>query len=295
MTDDAPRPHTANSQTLHAIVGDVHGELDSLLSLEERVHSFAEQHGFAATHFVLVGDLVDRGPNSAGVVEHARKGVAAGTHSVILGNHEEAMLAAIDAHAPELLIEAGTALPPIFQSYEVSQNYARSSSRLFPPEVFGIHRVLDWLAQGGHATMKSYGSSEPTDLTSWHVPPEHLRFLCSLPLLWKSDDLIVTHAIPDPGALESQYSTDADIRRAAITSILWGRRVPQSLSIRRGSTCPGTVRRRRSGGGGGSRWCRSIREPPTAADSPPGARSWIASSPLLGHTSSRPPVRCFPE
>ena len=228
MTDDAPRPHTANSQTLHAIVGDVHGELDSLLSLEERVHSFAEQHGFAATHFVLVGDLVDRGPNSAGVVEHARKGVAAGTHSVILGNHEEAMLAALDAHAPELLIEAGTALPPIFQSYEVSQNYARSSSRLFPPEVFGIYRVLDWLAQGGYATMKSYGSSEPTDLTSWHVPPEHLRFLCSLPLLWKSDDLIVTHAIPDPGALESQYSTDADIRRAAITSILWGRRVPQS-------------------------------------------------------------------
>ena len=111
MTDDAPRSQTVSTQTLHAIVGDVHGELDSLLSLEERVHSFAEQHGFAATHFVLVGDLVDRGPNSAGVVEHARKGVAAGTHSVILGNHEEAMLAALDAHAPELLIEAGTALP----------------------------------------------------------------------------------------------------------------------------------------------------------------------------------------
>ncbi|MEZ4650959.1 MAG: metallophosphoesterase [Candidatus Eisenbacteria bacterium] len=215
------------ARTLHAIVGDVHGELESLLSLEERVHALAAHHGYVP-HFVLVGDLVDRGPDSAGVVEHARKGVAAGTHSVILGNHEEAMLAAIDTHAPELLAEAGCALPPTLQTYEASQKYSRSSARLFPDEVFGIYRVLDWLAQGGFATMRSYGSTEPTDLRSWRIPPEHLRFLCGLPLLWTSDDVIVTHAIPDPGALEDQHDTDPDVRRAAITSILWGRRVPKS-------------------------------------------------------------------
>lgn len=70
------------------IVGDVHGELDALHGvLAAAGHDLAEGHA-AGRHLVFVGDLVDRGPDSPGVVRLVKSLVARGFASAIMGNHE---------------------------------------------------------------------------------------------------------------------------------------------------------------------------------------------------------------
>ncbi len=84
---------------LHAIVGDIHGCFDALRRLEDRVARHAARQGLEP-HIVSVGDLVDRGPQSAEVVRHFRRGAAAGTHTALMGNHEQMMIATLHAYAP---------------------------------------------------------------------------------------------------------------------------------------------------------------------------------------------------
>ncbi len=64
------------------IVGDVHGCLDELLALVERCGDPRD------TRYVLVGDLVAKGPDSRGVVAWARTSGA----EAVLGNHDAAVL-----------------------------------------------------------------------------------------------------------------------------------------------------------------------------------------------------------
>jgi hypothetical protein len=64
------------------IVGDVHGCLDELLALVERCGAPGN------TRYVMVGDLVAKGPDSQGVVAWAR----ASKVDAVLGNHDAAVL-----------------------------------------------------------------------------------------------------------------------------------------------------------------------------------------------------------
>ena len=73
------------------IIGDVHGMLPELESL---VGLLRPQEG---DRFALLGDLVDKGPDSIGVVDYVRKLVGAFPGStVIAGNHEESALRLYD-------------------------------------------------------------------------------------------------------------------------------------------------------------------------------------------------------
>ncbi|HEY6475151.1 MAG TPA: metallophosphoesterase [Polyangia bacterium] len=67
------------------IVGDVHGCLDELLAL------LAHAGRTPRDRVVLVGDLVAKGPNSAGVVRWARESGA----DAVLGNHDAHVLRAV--------------------------------------------------------------------------------------------------------------------------------------------------------------------------------------------------------
>ena len=70
------------------VVGDVHGEIEPLRVLLERL-GYSEHgkhpHG---RRLVFVGDLVDRGPDSAGVVKLVSRMIDAGNAQCVLGNHE---------------------------------------------------------------------------------------------------------------------------------------------------------------------------------------------------------------
>jgi hypothetical protein len=69
------------------IVGDVHGELQGLERLLARLGYDAEGR-HPSRRLVFVGDLVDRGPDSVGVVERVSAWVEAGRAQCVLGNHE---------------------------------------------------------------------------------------------------------------------------------------------------------------------------------------------------------------
>lgn len=70
------------------IIGDVHGELDTLVRL--LAHLGYDSQGAHPEHrkLVFVGDLCDRGPNSYGVIELVRLLITHGNAYAILGNHE---------------------------------------------------------------------------------------------------------------------------------------------------------------------------------------------------------------
>jgi hypothetical protein len=70
------------------IVGDIHGELDALLGLLAVAGYDADGRHPEGRCLVFLGDLVDRGPDSPGVVRLVRSLVEAGRAFAILGNHE---------------------------------------------------------------------------------------------------------------------------------------------------------------------------------------------------------------
>lgn len=97
------------------VIGDVHGHLELLKAL-------LGKYGVApGAQVCLVGDLIDRGPDSRGVVRYVRE---SGIRTV-LGNHERMML--------DTLLPVLDGLPA-----------PRESRQL-------------WLANGGRATLISYG------------------------------------------------------------------------------------------------------------------------------------------
>lgn len=77
-------------------IGDIHGRLDLMKELLEQIEVDDGKRDQASTHIIFLGDLVDRGPDSAGVVEMAMKLKKKGGHNVrfLMGNHEEVFLKA---------------------------------------------------------------------------------------------------------------------------------------------------------------------------------------------------------
>ena len=70
-------------------IGDIHGRLDLLEDLLAKIHAELQHHPSAKTLLVFVGDLIDRGPSSAQVIERLRTYQRPGIQPVfLLGNHE---------------------------------------------------------------------------------------------------------------------------------------------------------------------------------------------------------------
>lgn len=83
------------ADTVYYAIGDVHGELDKLDRLLGYIRDDAHSAG-AAYKVVLLGDLIDRGPDSRSVMSRAMAAEAAGEAIVLKGNHEALMLHAYD-------------------------------------------------------------------------------------------------------------------------------------------------------------------------------------------------------
>src|SRR3982750_3956493 len=74
-------------------IGDIHGRLDLLEELLAKIHAELQHHPALKTLLVFVGDLIDRGPHSAQVIERLRTYSRPGIQPIfILGNHEEVLL-----------------------------------------------------------------------------------------------------------------------------------------------------------------------------------------------------------
>lgn len=96
--NESPKGSFPNGHRAYAI-GDIHGRLDLLEQLMSRIEADDDARPAAATTLIFLGDLVDRGPESAQVVDYLlalRKRRGAEHTRFLLGNHEEVFLAALE-------------------------------------------------------------------------------------------------------------------------------------------------------------------------------------------------------
>ena len=110
-------------------VGDIHGCLDKL----SRLMAACEAHaGGRAARYVFLGDYIDRGPQSRGVIEllMRRQAGQPGTTVCLSGNHEQM---AIDAHASERAV-------PLWLANNGASTLRNYGGGRISPE------HLDWLA-----------------------------------------------------------------------------------------------------------------------------------------------------
>ncbi|KAJ9488438.1 hypothetical protein VN97_g4840 [Penicillium thymicola] len=178
------------------IVGDVHGMRKSLEALLDKV-SFDKNKG---DHLILVGDLVNKGPDSSGVVDLAIKLGA----SAVRGNHENAVLNAA--------AEINTTRDNLLNSEDLTGSPA-------VPENPAVNRPGDNVRDfdtpnksASTATTGATGSHSTASVLSTH----QLDWLAALPLMLRvklphvptsslGDTLIVVHAGLVPGiSLEDQ-------------------------------------------------------------------------------------------
>ena len=74
------------------VIGDIHGRLDLYSAMIRAIEADAAALGADAVRVVLLGDLVDRGPDSAGVLARTRAWQRQRQVRVLAGNHEEMFL-----------------------------------------------------------------------------------------------------------------------------------------------------------------------------------------------------------
>ncbi|MEE4317350.1 MAG: metallophosphoesterase family protein [Erythrobacter sp.] len=97
----APKLPSVPRGTRYYVIGDIHGRLDLYTAMIGAIEEDDLSAAPADTRIVLLGDLVDRGPDSAGVLARTRLWQQSRSVRVLAGNHEEMFLAAFEK--PEAL------------------------------------------------------------------------------------------------------------------------------------------------------------------------------------------------
>jgi serine/threonine protein phosphatase 1 len=152
------------------LVGDIHGRLDLLLEMDRKIEADIEDEQRSLV--IYLGDLIDRGPDSRGVIEHLRTDRNPKFLRLSLrGNHDDVFLRFLE----------------------------------------DPHREWGWFDLGGRETLRSYGlvldphrdrKLEPKvlqDLLRTHIPQGHRDYLLKTPLWAKCGDFLFVHAGIQPG------------------------------------------------------------------------------------------------
>jgi serine/threonine protein phosphatase 1 len=166
-------------------IGDIHGHIGLLQAAHDLIADDMARNG--AGPVIHLGDLVDRGPDSRGVLDFLLAGIAAGQDWVVLkGNHDR-----------------------------MFWRFLRDPMEQEP----GLRADLGWLHPklGGPDTLWSYGVANAADrpVAKVHadaravVPQAHLDFILSRPSLHLAGDCAFVHAGIRPGIpLQDQTETD---------------------------------------------------------------------------------------
>lgn len=160
-------------------VGDIHGRLDLFEQLVARIEADDASRGASDTTVVLLGDLVDRGPDSSRVIDRARRWARQRKVRFVGGNHEEMFLSA-------------------FERDEALRHFLR---------------------YGGKETLLSYPLDQRTYdratleelrvLMPLIVPPEHIAFMKAMEPHVSIGDYLFVHAGIRPGLpVDEQQQSD---------------------------------------------------------------------------------------
>lgn len=188
--------------TIYA-VGDIHGDLTLLTKMRSELASRCS----SGDTIVYLGDYVDRGPESFGVVDCLCSPIPDVTEVFLMGNHERFFIEALD--------------PAI--------NPRQSKMEL------GISWYVAWLFHGGIQTLNSYKIQRDIlpslgDIKEHYcegvehvtmdmisnlrnelqrvVPPHHIEFLRNLKLMHVQDNFVFAHAGIDPNRKLSSQEED---------------------------------------------------------------------------------------
>lgn len=173
-----PLPAAPPGQRIY-VIGDIHGRLDLLTALALSIEADDQARGAAETTIVLLGDLIDRGPDSAAVIAFVREWQARRRVRVICGNHEEMFLRSFD-------------------NLSIFRNFLRYGGRetvlSYPvdPQAFQAADMAD-----AQALMRAA------------VPPDDIAFMEGFEDFVVAGDYLLVHAGILPGqALEDQRTED---------------------------------------------------------------------------------------
>lgn len=180
--DGAGEPSVPPGYRVYA-VGDVHGRLDLLDDALSRIEADIDSRARAQNIIVFLGDLIDRGPSSAQVIERVRTYRRPAVRTVFLsGNHEEVLLRLL-----------------------------RGESRF----------LRDWLSFGGAQCARSYGISstalkrmdpgQAVEVLRQKIPGHDQAFLKSFVDTFRIGSYLFVHAGVRPGVPLSDQ-TQADLR-----------------------------------------------------------------------------------
>ncbi|WP_439579522.1 metallophosphoesterase family protein [Elioraea sp.] len=172
----APQPAPASlppGLRLYA-VGDTHGCAEKLDAIHARIAEDAAHAPEPEQVIVYLGDYVDRGPDSRGVIERVLAPPIPATAVYLCGNHEAMMLEVLDHPADDSALAL-------------------------------------WLRNGGVATLTSYGLNGADEPRDWigRIPADHLGFLRGLARRHRAGGYLFVHAGIRPGVpLDAQDEED---------------------------------------------------------------------------------------
>ena len=172
-------------------IGDIHGDLEALQVLFQRLPALE-----ASDTVVFLGDYIDRGPSSAGVVAWVRDFTRATEARVVTlrGNHEDAWLQVVDHGWPEFIFPRGNGCLECYRSFtggavpreEDSPTPAEFESMcsggFFPPEVVTWMREMPFFYEDDHAIYVHAGLKREGD---HFLPPADVE--PKRALLWLRD------------------------------------------------------------------------------------------------------------
>ena len=176
----AQAPSGPPGKRLYA-VGDIHGRRDLLDDLLSQIETDIATHPIDTVALVFLGDLIDRGSDSAGVIDRLCQMNDFPARCVFLaGNHEEVLLRVLDGEED---------------------------------------LAYDWLGFGGDAFVESYGlspaalkamdASRIADVLKNAMPAEHIDFVRGMGDTVRFGDYLLVHAGIRPGvAIEEQEQSD---------------------------------------------------------------------------------------
>ncbi|MCC5961744.1 MAG: serine/threonine protein phosphatase [Rhodobacteraceae bacterium] len=168
-------------------IGDIHGQFDALKRAHARIAADRARCNDPDAPIIHLGDLVDRGPDSAGVIRYLREGITAGAPWIVLkGNHDrlfEQFLTMPDWRDPRLANDI-TYLHPGIGGAETLMSYG-----LYRPTSFHIRKVREQALAA--------------------VPQADIDFLSALPLTHLRGAALFVHAGIRPGVpLDQQVEQD---------------------------------------------------------------------------------------
>jgi serine/threonine protein phosphatase 1 len=154
-------------------IGDIHGCLDKLIALHSLIAQDLASRPAGSAVIVHLGDLIDQGPDSAGVVALLSAGPPLPGIAVVnlLGDHERMLLDALDGDRAA---------------------------------------ATDWLWAGGKQALASWGLPADLPREAWNaaLPPAHLRWLRTMALSHREGDYLFVHAGIRPGVPLAEQSAD---------------------------------------------------------------------------------------